>query len=148
MPEQQGLLKRIKNFFSFDADEEMAEMEELTVQEPQRETRGNSKVVPITKRARMAEISIYTPSSFDDALVVADSLKEGKAVVLNLSRVDISLATRVLDFVSGIIHAINGDHKKVGDNIFVFTPSDFSIGEAESRRTREEDSDNLFFAER
>jgi len=147
MPDQQGLLKRIMNFFSFEADGE--EMEDLGVQaprEPKAATGG--KVVPMPKRMRMAEISIYSPGSFEDALVVADNLKEGKAVVLNLSRLDVSLATRILDFVSGIIHAIDGDHKKVGDNIFVFTPTQFEISDEEPRRARTEDSENLFFAER
>jgi cell division inhibitor SepF len=146
MSEQQGLLKRIVGFFSFDTEAE--EMEDLAQEEQPRDFRNNNKVVPMPKRARMAEISIFSPGSFEDALIVADNLKDGKAVVLNLSRVDISLATRILDFVSGIIHAISGDHKKVGENIFVFAPSEFSIDESEHKRVRDDESDNLFFAER
>lgn len=148
MSEQQGLLKRIMGFFSFDADGE--EMEDLAqvAQQPREPRASGGKVVPMPKRARSAEISIYSPNTFEDALVVADNLKEGKAVVLNLSRLDVSLATRILDFVSGIIHAVDGDHKKVGDNIFVFTPMHFDISEDAPRRVKSEDSENLFFAER
>ena len=146
MSEQQGLLKRIVSFFSFEAEAE--DMEDLSLEDQAFEPRSGNKVVPMPKRARMAEISIYSPGSYEDALVVAENLKQGRAVVLNLSRLDVSLATRILDFVSGIIHAIDGDHKRVGDNIFVFTPSEFTIHEPETRSAREEDSENLFFAER
>lgn len=144
MSEQQGVLKKIISFFSFEADSD--EMEELGV-EKERHI-DNKKVIPINKRARHAEISIYSPNSYEDALVLADCLKEGKAIVLNLSRLDLALATRILDFVSGIIHAIEGSFKKVGDNIFVFTPSSIEITSDSDLRGPAKEKEGLFFGER
>ena len=143
MPDQQGMLKKVFSFFSFDAEHD--ELEDIS---PREKEQIRDKVVSINKKARHAEISIYNPESYEDALVVADCLKDGQAVVLNLSKLDISLATRILDFVSGIIHAIDGSYKKVGDNIFVFTPTNIDITQETELKTETRESDSLFFSER
>ena len=142
MPEQ-GVLKKVFSFFSFDSERD--EMEELGVEEKEK---PNDKVVPITKKTRHAEISIYTPENYEDALVVADCLKGSQAVVLNLSRMEIGTATRILDFVSGIIHAIDGSFKKVGENIFVFTPASIDITPESELKPAAKDGESLFFSER
>lgn len=116
------MLKRIISFFSFENDQE----EDLEKNEVKKENIVE-KVVPFPKKLVHAKIRIYAPENYEDALVVADCLKSGQAVVLNLSRIEVYTATRILDFISGIIHAVDGSYKKVGDNVFVFTPSFIDI---------------------
>jgi len=70
--------------------------------------------VPIARRIRHTEISIYSPATFDEARIAADNLKEGRAVVLNLSRIDVENGKRIVDFLSGILYALEGSSKKSG----------------------------------
>ncbi|MEW6202801.1 MAG: cell division protein SepF [bacterium] len=119
MPEL-GIIRKIVSFFSFESDDN--DMEEAGVYRDKEE-----KIVPMGKRMRQTEISIYQPHSYDDAQRIADSLKSGKAVIVNLCRLDVELGKRVVDFVSGIVYALEGCTRKVGENIFVFTPSNISL---------------------
>ena len=146
MSERQGMLKKVVKFFSF-SDPDPDEMEDMGMRD--RELRTNDKVVQLPKRARHAEISIFEPNAYEDALVLSDSLKEGHTVIINLNKLDVTLATRILDFVSGIIHYTEGSFKKVGDNIFVFAPQNIRITpESELRAATPKDRDNVFYAER
>jgi cell division inhibitor SepF len=147
MSDQKGLVKKVMSIFSFDADSE--DMEDLQQRTDERPERGSDKVVAIKRQVKHAEISIFSPQSFDDASMIANNLKSGKAVIINLGRLDVSLATRIVDFVSGIIYALEGESKKVGDNIFVFTPYGISIAaESEVLGAASPDHGNLFFADR
>lgn len=135
-----GLMRKIVSFFSFEHDE--GDSEETGTFRDRIE-----KVVPMGKRTRTAQISIVNPQTFDDAQRVADSLKVGKAVIMNLSKLDVDLGKRIVDFVSGIVYALEGDTKKVGESIFVFTPSGIMLSTAEEL-SDERSSGGFFFEER
>lgn len=150
MSDQKGIMKKVMSMFSFDQDAE--EMEEMggTATRTEERIERNDKVVAL-KRPKHAEISIFSPQSFDDARSIADNLKCGKAVIINLGRMEVTLATRIVDFVSGIIYALEGASRKVGDNIFVFTPSGMGINADEEVLGSMADGGlhgGLFFTER
>jgi cell division inhibitor SepF len=151
MPENSGLLKKVMSFFSFESEE--GEMDEAThhVDQRERAVAGSDraeKVVPIARRMRHTEISIYSPATFDEARIAADNLKEGRAVVLNLSRIDVENGKRIVDFLSGILYALEGSSKKVGENIFLFAPANIAITPEEEAATSRAELDSFFFQER
>lgn len=140
---ENGLVKKLVSFFSFEHDQEDGEPEEQATSFREK----IEKVVPMTKRSRIAQISIVSPQTFDDSQKVADGLKEGRAIIMNLSKLDVDLSKRIVDFVSGIVYALEGDSKKVGENIFVFSPANIqlSIGDNEQN---DRHSTGFFFEER
>ena len=73
------------------------------------------------------EVLVMEPRSFDDAAVIVQHLKERKTVVLNLHLLDKEQSQRTIDFVCGAAHALNGKPQKVGDLVFVFTPSNVTL---------------------
>ena len=91
---------------------------------------------PVADPLRRREKNIYTlkPKSQDEACIAADYLKTGSAVVLNLEEVDRGMATRIIDFMSGVCYGIEGQGHamKLGDTIFLFTPNDFEISSDET----------------
>jgi cell division inhibitor SepF len=70
-----------------------------------------------------AEVMVIEPQSFDDMPKVIDALRDRKSVVLNLEKMDPEKAQRSVDFVAGGTYARDGHFERVGDNIFLFTPS-------------------------
>jgi len=86
-----------------------------------------------TLRAREKNIYTIKPKRLDEATVAADCLKTGSAVIVNLEAVDRVTAIRIVDFMSGVCYGIDGPDgqpghcMKLGEMIFLFTPSEFEI---------------------
>ena len=55
------------------------------------------------------------------------TLRERKSVVLNLNVMDPEEAQRAVDFVAGGTYAIDGHQERIGESIFLFTPSTVKV---------------------
>lgn len=73
------------------------------------------------------EVMVVEPRSFGEAGQIVQSLKDRKTIVLNLHLLDKEQSQRTIDFVCGAAHALNGKPQKVGDMVFVFTPSNVTL---------------------
>ena len=73
------------------------------------------------------EVMVVEPRSFGEAGQIVQNLKERKTIVLNLHLLDKEQSQRTIDFVCGAAHAINGKPQKVGDMVFIFTPSNVTL---------------------
>ena len=73
------------------------------------------------------EVMIIEPRSFGEAGQIVQNLKERKTIVLNLHLLDKEQSQRTIDFVCGAAHALNGKPQKVGEVVFVFTPSNITL---------------------
>jgi cell division inhibitor SepF len=71
----------------------------------------------------IAEVVVIEPHSFDEMPQVIQTLRERKSVVLNLNVMDPEEAQRAVDFVAGGTYAIDGHQERIGESIFLFTPS-------------------------
>lgn len=71
---------------------------------------------------RMSEVVVLEPRSFEEIPQVIQSLREHKAIVLNLASMDPNQAQRAVDFAAGGTYAIDGHQEKIGEGIFLFTP--------------------------
>lgn len=70
-----------------------------------------------------SEVMVVEPRSFDEMAQVVQNLRERKTVIMNLSLMDPTDAQRSVDFVAGGTYAIDGHQERIGENIFLFTPS-------------------------
>jgi len=87
----------------------------------------------------MSQVIVIEPRAFEEALDVVTHLKARKAAILNLHHLDTNQSQRVVDFLSGATHAIEGHQQRIGDGVFIFTPNNVSIASELS----EEISDGL-----
>lgn len=60
--------------------------------------------------------------SFEDARVAADGLKEGIQQILNLASAPQGVRERIIDFLNGVVYAIEGSVEKVSEHVFVYAP--------------------------
>jgi len=75
----------------------------------------------------MSEVVVMEPRSFEEMPQAIQALRERKSVVLNLTMMDPDQAQRAVDFVAGGTYAIDGHQERIGESIFLFTPSCVSV---------------------
>jgi len=77
--------------------------------------------------AKSIKVVVCEPTNFEDAQELADSLKNRRQVVVNLNNTDTEVARRLIDFLSGTAYALDGSTQKLGEDIFLFAPSNVEI---------------------
>ncbi|GKS81937.1 cell division protein SepF [Ligilactobacillus pabuli] len=86
------------------------------------------------------KIMLFEPSIFSDVKAIASRLLSGEAAVINFQKMDDQQAHRVVDFLSGVIFAIDGEISRVGDKIFLCTPREFTVeGDIHDNNVRQTD---------
>lgn len=93
-------------------------------------SQARSKIVPMKQpgvRGSGMEVSIQKPATFEDSSEICDELLRGKAAIVNLEGIDVDVAQRIIDFVSGACYAMSGNIEKVSSYIFIVTPSGIDI---------------------
>ena len=70
---------------------------------------------------------ISQPTSFEQSESICDLLKDKKSVIVNLEYVNKDVARRIIDVVSGAVHALDGHIQKVSNSIFLIAPYNYEI---------------------
>lgn len=85
-----------------------------------------NKVVsmPQPQQVRMV---ITQPTSFEQSEEICNYLKEKKSVIVNLEYVNKDVARRIVDFISGSVHALDGHIQKISNAIFLVAPVNYEI---------------------
>lgn len=91
-----------------------------------------SRVVPMggqsaSQSAAGMRMVVYQPQSYDDTQRIIDDLKSGRPVIANLEDLNVDIAQRVLDFLSGAVYGLDGSIRKVSRGIFLLAPPHVDI---------------------
>jgi cell division inhibitor SepF len=68
------------------------------------------------------QIAIVRPRNFRDAATVGEYFRQGVPVIINLEDMDNAEATRIIDFVSGLILGRYGDIERISRRAFLIVP--------------------------
>ena len=111
-------------------DEEIAAEEPVKAPEPApKTTYAKSKkdnIVNINATTQL-EVVLVKPERFEDASGIADHLINKRTVVLNLESTNKDVSRRLIDFLSGVAYANNGQIKRVANSTFIITPYNVGI---------------------
>lgn len=128
-----GYGQKIKDWFTDEVDGE----EEEFNQEPSKSVDTESKqslfeagkYQQTNERVQniSSDLNLFEPHSFAEASRISDYLKANKTVVVNMHRLQKEQSKRVIDFLSGVIYAIDGDIQTIGPRIFLCTPKSISV---------------------
>jgi cell division inhibitor SepF len=80
---------------------------------------------------------IITARAFGDAQRLADHIRRGNAVVLDLRNTEPAMVRRLVDFSSGLTYALDGKMAKTAQGVILVTPPGVAIDSAEQRRLAE-----------
>ena len=106
-----------------------AESKKERTQRPERP--ATNRVVPLRSASaassRALEVSIMKPTRFDDSQDICDMLVDERATVVNLEGIDLALAQRIMDFISGAVYSLNGKIHQISNLIFIVSPENVDI---------------------
>lgn len=85
-----------------------------------------NKVMNINATTQL-KVVLVKPEHFEDASSIADHLNEKRTVVLNLESANKEIARRLVDFLSGVAYANNGQIKRVANSTFIITPYNVDV---------------------
>lgn len=96
---------------------------------------GEDLVRTIPTRGVVASIHRCEPSHFDDVREIVERFKHGSAVIMNLADIeDPVLSRRVLDFVSGAVHGLDGKIETIARRVFLVTPPNMEVSAEDRER--------------
>lgn len=133
-----GIINWIKEFFGIGGGDAVEGKDDDVLQgydtEGTREKRAkqnedahkkDNKIVNINATTQL-EVVLVKPEAYADGSIVADHLINRRTVVLNLESTNKEVSRRLLDFLSGVAYAIDGQIKRVANSTFIITP--YNVG--------------------
>lgn len=94
-------------------------------QESRRERKP--KTAPSYGGGRGQKVVLITPMHFEDGTGIANHLKDGNTVIMNIENTDKGTARRMLDFLSGVAYTLGGKIQKVSGSIFLIMPHNADV---------------------
>ncbi len=81
-----------------------------------------------------SEAAVIEARTLSDAQTLADHIREGRSVVLDLRETETAMVRRLVDFSSGLTYALDGRMVKIATGVILVTPQGETIGVEERRR--------------
>ena len=76
---------------------------------------------------KSSKVVLVEPRVYAEAQDIAENLKNKRATIVNLQRIDRDQGIRIIDFLSGTVYALGGDIQRVGTDIFLCTPENVEV---------------------
>lgn len=117
--------EKFKNMFTTDDDEMYLELEDEATESIS--DYEKPKVKGMNQLPTDAKMALFEPRTFEESEDVARYLKNKRAAVVNLHRLQRDYAQRTIDFLTGVIFALDGNIQKVADNTILCTPKTIAV---------------------
>ena len=128
---------KLKTFFflddEYDDNSVDTDVNELTPVKQKQPVVKNQNVVSLqsiqktASSTKSSKVILVEPRTYSESTDIADQLKNRRAVVVNLQRIDSEQGRQIVDFLSGAVYAIGGDIQKIGSSIFLCTPDNVEV---------------------
>lgn len=73
------------------------------------------------------EVCVIKPTSIEEELEITETLMNGRTVIINMEGLNVEIAQRIIDFISGSVYAMHGNLQKISNFIFLATPNGVDI---------------------
>lgn len=138
--------KLFHNFFGNDDEDTLAANYSEDTQVPA--TTNSRKVVSFNRgkalQTNNGKIALFEPRIYGDAREITNRLLEGQAAIINFSQMDPKIALKTVDFLNGAVFAIDGEIKRIGEQIFLCTPRNVEVsGKAAEDMAHDHESENF-----
>lgn len=126
-----SIKNKFKSFFAledeYEYDEEEYDVDEIDPPVTKQAKQTKQNVVSLQSVQKSSKVVLHEPRVYAEAQEIADQLKNRRAVIVNLQRIQHDQAKRIVDFLSGTVYAIGGDIQRIGSNIFLCTPDNIDV---------------------
>lgn len=142
-----SMKNKFKNFFYLEEEDEAPRnndrrnesqpMPQQTVRKTAKERRSvhiepnpTSNIVSLQNLQKSSKVILVEPRVYAEAQDISEHLKNKRAVVVNLQRIDKDQGIRIVDFLSGTVYALGGDIQRIGTDIFLCAPDTVEVAGA------------------
>lgn len=88
---------------------------------------GATNLVSLQSAVKSSKMILAEPRVYAEAQDIAENLKNKRAVVVNLQRIEKDQGLRIIDFLSGTVYALGGDIQRIGTDIFLCVPDTVEV---------------------
>ena len=89
--------------------------------------RGIGRTAVPRQAAKPYTMVVVSPKTYNDAEKIGDHLKAMRPVVMNMEKTDADEAQRIVDFVQGIMYALEGRIDQISESIYLCAPNNMSV---------------------
>ncbi|HSO57987.1 MAG TPA: cell division protein SepF [Paenisporosarcina sp.] len=149
-----SMKNKFKNFFYLEEEDEnendapktnnrkneFQQKTQPTVRKTVKERRGvqieansssnSSNLVSLQNLQKSSKVILVEPRVYAEAQDISEHLKNKRAVVVNLQRIEKDQGIRIVDFLSGTVYALGGDIQRIGTDIFLCAPDTVEVAGA------------------
>ena len=126
-----SMMKKFNNLFVNEDDfgDENVEKNSASIekQKVKKEVPVSKSVETVTPSTKTNNVILTEPLVFADSKEIIDDIKRNKVVIINLSKLDLETADRLLDFISGGIYALGAKLKTIGEDIYLCVPNGVEV---------------------
>lgn len=98
--------------------------------QPAAEGQQQGTVVSLQSIQKSSKMVLVEPRVYAEAQDISEHLKNKRAVVVNLQRIERDQGIRIVDFLSGTVYALGGDIQRIGTDIFLCVPENVEVAGA------------------
>ncbi len=130
-----AIMEKVWGLFGMDPaeDREDEEVENYDIEEEneseeeEKKLWGRKNKVVSMPQVQQVKMVISQPTTFEQAANICDLLKEKKSIIVNLEYVNKDVARRIIDVISGAVHALDGHMQKISNSIVLIAPFNYDI---------------------
>ena len=122
-----GIKNMFGKLFQNEEADEIEEELEITREEAKAISTYEEPRTKINKMSSDTKMVLFEPRSFDEVEEIAKHLKQRRACVVNLHRLQRDYAQRTIDFLTGTVFALDGTIQKIAHNTILLTPSSIGV---------------------
>ncbi|MDN4607539.1 cell division protein SepF [Sporosarcina highlanderae] len=137
-----SIKRKFEKWFYLDDEEEIQQEQPVQKQPPIQEqqprkvasrkqqvaeTQPPGTVVSLQSLQKSSKVVLFEPRVYAEAQDISEHLKNKRAVVVNLQRIERDQGIRIVDFLSGTVYALGGDIQRIGTDIFLCVPENVEV---------------------
>ncbi|WP_432359466.1 cell division protein SepF [Sporosarcina sp. UB5] len=138
-----SIKRRFEKWFYLDEEEEFQQEQPAREQQPTQEQQPRravarrpqaaetqqqpGTVVSLQSIQKSSKVVLFEPRVYAEAQDISEHLKNKRAVVVNLQRIERDQGIRIVDFLSGTVYALGGDIQRIGTDIFLCVPENVEV---------------------
>jgi len=77
--------------------------------------------------SQVKKVLILEPRTYTEAKTIAKAIFRSEVVIINFRVMEEAQARRIVDFLTGVVYALDGDIQRLGDELFICTPPNMEI---------------------
>ena len=119
------MINKLKNVLFTEDDDETND--EVIIDDKRRTNKETNISNSNISNSENSKVILFEPRNYTDSEVIAKTIKLNCSAMVNLGKLNPNDKIRTLDFLQGVVYALDGTVSTVAENAVLFTPYTVSV---------------------